>query len=129
MVDSMYEILPNRIHFANGQIQTFPQEIAEVLDFDDAIVIRLISGLPEPSQNIFAFNLQGKLLWNMPTPLSFSAYNPYVALFRKGGFVDVLSWDGHLVTLHPNKGFILGESYYMGYGSGSRRSPAPRQWI
>ncbi|SRR5258706_2387480 len=125
----MYEIEHQSIRFTNGKKHSFPVEVAEVLDFEDVIVIRLAASHLTAIQNIFGLDYQGNLLWKIPLPLSFSPQTPYVSLSRRGSYVDALNWDGHIVTLHPKKGHILGEDLYSGGAGSSRRTPSIRRWI
>jgi hypothetical protein len=122
----MFEIQAGNVHFSNGKIYHFPIEIAEAMDFEDVIIVRLVADFATASQNIFGFDHQGNLLWKMPIPRSFSPYNAYVGLFRKGDYVEALNWDGHLVTLLPKQGCIIGEDYYSGF---SARTASPRHWM
>jgi hypothetical protein len=125
----MYEIELQTIRFSNGKKYHFPVEVAEAIDFDEAIVVRLAESHPMTTQNIVGLDHQGNLLWNMPAPRSFSPQNPYVCLYRKGDYVEVLNWDGHIVTLLPKQGVIVAEDFYSGGGGHSRRAPSPRRWL
>jgi len=124
----MYEIDQETIRFSNGKRHCFKAEIAETMEFEDCIVVRLAAGSLAMIQNIFGLDYNGNLLWKIPTPKSFDARNPYVSLFRKEGYLEVMNWDGHVVTLHPKQGSILSESYYTG-GPSSSRTASPRVWI
>jgi hypothetical protein len=125
----MYEIDRDTIRFANGKRQRFSSPIAESLDFDASIVIRLESGPKYTAINVFAFDYYGKLLWHIPAPRSYDPQNPYVGIFRKGGFVEILNWDGHLLTLHAEKGMILKEGFFAEGRPSSRRTPSVRRWL
>lgn len=124
----MYEINLQTIHFSSGQKYRFSEEIAETLDFEESIVIRLASSLMSAAQNILAFDYKGNLLWKIPSPRSFEARNPYVSVFRKGSLLEVLNWDGHVLTVHPKLGTILSEDFYSGEVS-HRRTASARRWI
>ena len=124
----MYEINLQTIYFSNGQKYHFPDEIAETLDFEDSIIVRLASGLMSAAQNILALDYKGNLLWKIPRPRSFDARNPYVSVFRKGAFLEALNWDGHVLTIHPKLGTILSEDYYSGEAT-HRRTASVRHWM
>src|ERR1700690_3378298 len=109
---TMYEINLQTIHFSNGQKHRFSEEIAEALDFEDSIVIRLAASLMSTAQNILALDYKGNLLWRIPSPRSFEARNAYVSVFRKGSLLEVMNWDGHILTVHPKLGTILSEDYF-----------------
>jgi hypothetical protein len=122
---TMYEINLQTIYFSNGKKHRFAEEIAETLDFEDSIVIRLAASLMSVTQNILALDYKGNLLWKIPAPRSFEARNPYVSVFRKGALLEVMNWDGHVLMLHPKLGTILSEGFYSGGGSHA----SVRSWI
>ena len=124
----MYEIDQETIRFSNGKKHRFPAEIAEAMEFEDSIVIRLAAGSLAMNQNIFGLDYKGNLLWKIPSPRSFDARNPYVSLFRKGGYLEVMNWDGHVLTVHPKQGSILSEDNYSG-GPSTSRVASQRSWI
>ena len=124
----MYEINLQSIHFSNGKNHRFSDEIAEALDFEDSIVIRLAGSVMSGTQNILALDYKGNFLWKIPAPRSFNPHNPYVSVFRKGELLEALNWDGHVITVHPKLGTILSEDYYAGNVSHSRTASA-RRWI
>jgi hypothetical protein len=124
----MYAIDLQTIRFSNGKRHRFQTEIVETLDFEECIVVRLAVGSPPLIQNIFGLDYNGNLLWKIPAPRSFAAKDPYVGLFRKGGFLEVLSWDGHLLTMHPKQGSIVSEDCYNG-GQSHSRAASIRCWI
>jgi hypothetical protein len=126
----MYEIDQQTIRFSSGKRHRFQADIAETLDFEESIVVRLVAGPFALVQNIFGFDYRGNLLWKIPSPKSFEARTPYVGLFRKGGFLEVLNWDGHLLTMQPKQGSILSEDHYSGGTShGHGRVASRRSWI
>jgi hypothetical protein len=108
----MYEIDLQSIRFSNGKRYKFPAEIAETLEFEESIIVRLASDPLGKSQNVYGLDWRGNLLWKIPSPRSFDVRSPYVGLSRKGSFVEALNWDGHILTLHPMKGNILAEDYH-----------------
>ena len=125
----MYEIDQETIRFSNGKRHHFQAEIVEALDFEDSIVVRLAAGPLTLVQNVFGMDYKGNLLWKIPAPRSFDPRNSYVSLFRRGGFLEVLNWDGHLLTMHPKKGSIVSEDFYTGGATSQRHTPSVRRWI
>src|SRR5258708_10941727 len=125
----MYEIGLNTIRFTNGKRHEFSTSIAESLDFEESIVIRLEASHQANAQNVLAFDYFGKLLWKIPQPQCYDARHAYVGIFRKGSFVEVLNWDGHLLTLHAEKGMILAENFYNGSTNTPRRTASVRRCI
>jgi len=125
----MYEIENQILRFSNGKKHQFQAEVVEVLDFEEAIVVRLAATYVTAIQNIFGLDYHGNFLWKIPAPRTFSPQNSYVSLTRRGSYVEALSWDGHIVTLHPKQGFILKEDFYNGGSTSSRRSASVRHWL
>ena len=125
----MYEIDLNSIRFSNGKGYRFSSQIAEALDFEESIIVRVVSEHLDANQNIYGIDYGGNLLWKIPLPRSFDARHPYVGLFRKGSFVEDLNWDGHLLTLHPKQGTILAEDFYPGGTASHRRASTIRHWL
>jgi hypothetical protein len=126
----MYEIDQETIRFSSGKKHRFPVAVAEVLDFEESIVVRLVEIQGMAAPNVMGLDYQGNLLWKMPAPRTFVLQNPYISLFRKDSYVEVLNWDGHIVTLHPKRGAIVSEDFYSG-GSGGygHRTASVRRWI
>ena len=125
----MYELDHRSIRFSNGKRYQFPGEIAEIIDCEEAIVVRLESNSLGPSENVFGLDYSGNFLWQIPKASSFQAIHPYVSLSRKGGYVDVLNWDGHILTVNPKSGIALQENFYQGGPVSNRRAPSVRRWI
>jgi len=125
----MYEIDLTSIRFANGKRFIFSGEIAEILDFEESIVVRLDENRTAVRQNVFGLDYKGNLLWQLPLPVSFCAAAPYVRVSRHGGFVDAVNWDGHVLTVHPKAGRILNEDFCSNDTFSSRRTASVRRWI
>ena len=125
----MYEIEQTSIRFPNGKRIVFAGEIAEILDFDECIVVRLDESGTKDLQNIYGLDYKGNLLWQLPHPVSFSAENPYVRVARNGGFVDVVNWDGHVLTVHPKIGRIMKEDFCSNETLPPRRLASVRRWL
>jgi hypothetical protein len=125
----MYEIDMRTIRFSNGKEHKFSSDIAEAIDFDDTIVVRLDAHPLAFIQNVFGLDYRGNLRWQIPQWTSFVTFRPYVGIYRQGENVEALNWDGHTVTLDPRRGFILAEGYYGGGVTRARRHPTPRRWL
>jgi outer membrane protein assembly factor BamB len=125
----MYEIDLTSIRFTNGKRFVFSGEIAEILDFEGSVVVRLDENRTTVIQNIYGLDYKGNLLWQLPCPVSFCAANPYVRVSRNGGFVDAVNWDGHVLTVHPKAGRILREDFCSNDTFSTRRRPSVRQWL
>src|ERR1039458_6905846 len=107
----MYEIDLTSIRFTNGKRFIFSGEIAEILDFEESIVVRLDENRTGVLQNVFGLDYKGNLLSHLPCPVSFCAAAPAVPASSQGGFVDAINWDGHVLTVHPKAGRILNEDF------------------
>jgi hypothetical protein len=125
----MYDIDQHTIYFSNGKKHKFAMEIAEVMDFEESIVIRLSGSDTAASESIVSFDYNGKFLWKVPTPRTFIPYKPYVSLTRKGIYVEILNWDGHILILHAREGYIVDEGMYTGGGLSTRHTASVRHWI
>ncbi len=126
----MYEIEPQSLVFSGGKRCRFPGDIAEIITFDDAMVVRLVDNPVSVLHNVFGVDYRGNILWQIPQPVSFRVEKPYVSVTTVGGHVSAMNWDGHVVTLHPKLGIILQENNSVyDSSSSSRRVPRPRQWL
>src|SRR5579872_1159826 len=114
------------IVFGNGKRHKFHDLISQVVEFEDALVLRLeTDSLHRTNQNVFAFDYQGNLLWQIPVRHHFNPHSPYVGIYRAGEMVDAFNWDGHTMTLHPRQGMIVSEGYIsVGPASSRRHRPA-----
>ena len=127
----MYCVDGQTIEFSNGKFYKFQNIVAEVLEFDDTLVVRLGS---EPMQlvneNVFGFDMAGKMLWQIPKRVNITGTSPYVSVSRKNNiFVEACNWNGHAVVLHPTSGKIVSEGLANYYGGMSARMPSRRNWI
>jgi hypothetical protein len=126
----MYEIEPRSLVFSGGKRCCFAGDIAGIISFDETIVVRLVDDPISVLNNVFGVDYRGNLVWQIPHPVSFTLQRPYVTVTKNCGHVNALSWDGHIVTVHPKSGIILNEDY-SSYGviPSSRRVPPPRRWL
>jgi len=126
----MYEIEPKSMVFSGGKRCRFAGDIAEIVVFDEALVVRLVDEPMTVLRNVFGVNYQGSILWQIPRPVSFTLLRPYVSVTMNCGRINALSWDGHVLTLHPGSGIILYENYCTDEsGFHARRSAQPRRWL
>jgi len=126
----VYYIEGYSIVFANGQRHRFDDLISQVVEFQDALVLRLdTDSLRRTSQNVFAFDYLGKLLWQIPVRHHFNEHSPYVGLYAAGEMIDAYNWDGQILSLHPRLGTVMSEGHVSVGSSSSRRHASPRSFI
>jgi hypothetical protein len=125
----MYDYELKSIWFSNGNRIKFRNEIAEILDFEESIIVRLVPGTEQDFRNVFGLDYRGNLLWQIPHPRSFPMQTPYVMISRNGGYLDAMSWDGRILRLHPMLGTIVQEDQFSSQASSSHRVPSVRRWV
>jgi len=125
----MYEIDANFIQFPNGKREKFKSFIAESIEFDDVLIVRLEAEPVHPTnENVYSYDFKGRLLWQIPVRPHVFPQCPYVSIFRKGAFVEGYNWDGYVMTLHPKTGLVVAEGPMI--CASSRQRPASRRvWI
>jgi hypothetical protein len=120
-----YYVEDYSIVFGNGERRRFPDLINQVLDFQEAVVLRLeTNSLHRTNENVLAYDYHGNFLWQVPERPHFSPHSPYVGLYRKGEMVEVCNWDGLLLTIDPKLGTIVSEGFVTVDRYSSRR-PRP----
>jgi hypothetical protein len=125
----MYDIEGQYIFFSDGRKLEFPSTIVETIDFEDVIVVRVLSDSTRPIPlNIFGVSYRGKILWRIPQRALIPADSPFTGLFRNSSYVDAINWNGYSLTLHPFEGAVVSEGYqYMQVTT--RRVASPRRWV
>ena len=126
----MHSIEGNALIFSNNRRHDFKFPVAEVLDFEDVLIVRLATDYSaQMNENVFAFDIAGKLLWQIQPRLSRASQSPYVSITRHNSFVDAFNWDGYTVTIDPLLGHVIEEGFSTGSYSQSRRVASPRNWL
>jgi hypothetical protein len=126
----MYSVEGMTLVFSSGRRHTFKNFIGEVLEFHDAIIVRL-NDEPElaSNENVYGFDYEGRLLWQIPHRPRPSGHSPYVSIARSTQFLDAYNWDGSYMTLHPHRGNVLHEDIAIPGGVSSHRKASERRWI
>jgi hypothetical protein len=126
----MYSVENTVLVFSNGPIHRFENPIAEVIDFEDAVVIRLaLDGAMHGGNNVYSFGYDGKLLWQIPSRPTRPLETPFVSISRKHMFVEAFNWDGQVLVLHPKNGDIVEEGFPFNSSGGGHRTASPRNWM
>jgi hypothetical protein len=126
----MYEVEYDTLIFSTGELYRFESAIAEVLDFEEAIIVRLGTEPMNPgNENILSFSYDGRLLWKIPALPGRPANSPYTAITRNHLYVDAFNWDGRTMTLHPKDGIVITEGYIHTGGQFNGRIASARNWV
>ena len=125
----MFHVETDSIVFPNGKRERFKGIVAEAIQFDEAIVVRLAQDLVHfTNENVFSFDYKGHLLWQIPVRSHMNAQSPYVSISQKNNHVEAHNWDGNVMTLDPKTGTVLSEGSPY-YGHMRRHQPSKRNWI
>lgn len=107
-----FRIENGKVVFDSGRVGSFNYPVAEALGFDKAVVARL-----EPpagvvlNENVYGLDYEGQMLWQVPVRRHVYADSPYTNIARRGDDVLLSNWDGLELTLDPETGRVLGESW------------------
>jgi hypothetical protein len=100
---------------SNGSGETevqFAWPIAEVLDFDDVLVVRVD---PEPgskdNENIFGVDAIGAIIWKVPARKYIYDDSPYTGAMKAGKDIKLFNWDGTELLVNPSTGGVVQETY------------------
>jgi len=126
----MYRIEGNAVVFTNGRRKQFDNAIADAVDFDEVLVVRL---MPEPfrtNENVYGLDYKGNVLWQIPERPQIQGLSPYVGLWRKDtGYIEAFNWNGYTIVLDPKMGSIMTEQMSTGGHYSSRRTASRRTWL
>ncbi len=107
---SNFVVEKEKLIFNSGEVVAFPYPIKKTLEFDNVVVVMLeIQPKNGYSNNVFAVNQEGKILWQIekhPKNLDISVW---LDLNRKGDYAQVGNWDGLELIVEPTTGKILQE--------------------
>jgi hypothetical protein len=108
---AMFEVDGSIIR-ARGKKHQFSDIIVETIDFDDVVVIRLAGDSSKRNnRNVYAVDLNAKVLWQIPERRHLQDHSPYVGLYRSGHLVEAFNWDGSLLKLDPKRGTVHNEGF------------------
>jgi len=125
----MYQVDKSSITFPNGKRHCFTGDIAEVVEFEEILVVRLIDDPALMIRNVFGLDYRGNIVWQIPAPVTFRPIRPYVSVTPRAGYLDALNWDGHVLTLHPKIGSVIREEFCPGDPRFTRRIIPARHWL
>src|SRR5258708_7056054 len=121
----MYTIEDRSIMFSGGASHTFDDIIAEVIEFEDVIVVRLENqGWKRCNENIYGLDLKAQVLWQIEERVHSFAESHYVNIYRKIDMVDAYNWDGTILTLYPKTGEVMSQASIQ---SPTKRKASKRQ--
>jgi len=110
MTMSNFVVEKEKLIFNSGKVVTFLYPIKKTLEFNDVIVVMLeIPPKTGYSNNVFAVNQEGEILWQIgkhPQNLDASVW---LDLNRKGEDAQIGNWDGLELIVEPATGKILQE--------------------
>ena len=107
-----YRVKKNRIEFDARSTLRFKYPIAELIEFDDVIVVRLeIPARAKYNENVFGISENGDLLWQVPSLPRLAKNAPYIGIGRDGDFARLNNWDGMVYWLAPKSGTVVKEIF------------------
>lgn len=90
----------------------FPSDIAESIDFENVLIIRLkVNRDLKIKGNVFAISQTGKILWQIREAKSYKLYDAFTKISKKGNLLVAYNSNGILYSLDPNTGKILKEDF------------------
>lgn len=85
-----------------------PSALAEYVCFENLIVIRLETDQSyQQNENVFAYSLDGKLLWQIPEVTHVYNDSPYVSIKASDNMLVARNWDGLMLSIIPASGEII----------------------
>lgn len=114
MTKEKYYSIKNNILSLNevGAQVEFTWPIADVIQFDDVLVVRL-----EPSpgscfnENVFGISKSGNVIWTIAPVKHVYEDSPYTGILKKGNFIKLFNWDGDELVVDPESGVIVEKGY------------------
>jgi hypothetical protein len=108
-----FRVEGNRVVFDSGKAGSFKYDVAEAVGFDRAVVARLeVPAGVILNENVYGLAYDGRVLWQVPARKHVYPDSPYTKIARGADGAVVLSnWDGLELTLDPETGRVLGESW------------------
>lgn len=106
-------IIKNILEFEDLKVEVkFPWPIAELLEFDTSLVVRLE---PESgvifNENIYGVSFSGQILWQIKKVKHIYNDSPYTKIIKLDNSLKVFNWDGDEFIINPLTGEILEKSY------------------
>lgn len=93
---------------------SFSNPIAELLEFNDSVVIRLeLTGedFPEKHENVIAVNFDGSIRWKIEKAPEEGYYDSYAAIYEKDGELWAYNLSGMSYKIDLTDGSIIDEKW------------------
>lgn len=93
----------------NGKIiASFSHNVAEIIQFEKVIVIRLqIPTIEVYNENVISIFKDGTFAWQVPKRNYLYSNSPYTELHKEGTSVKLLNWDGGKFVIEADTGRII----------------------
>lgn len=96
----------------NSSNLSFPWPVAQVIHFDESIVVRLEPDVGSKfNENVYGVNLNGKIIWKIEPCRHVYEDSPYTHIAADGDIVKLSNWDGDELFVSPKTGTILKKTY------------------
>ena len=97
---------------ASGVDVSFQWPIAEVVAFDDVLVVRVE---PAPgscfNENVFGVEGDGSVIWEIEKRKHVYDDSPYTSILAQNGNVKLFNWDGDELLVDPKNGRVISVGY------------------
>ena len=108
-----YSVMDNILKIkASGTDVSFQWPIAEVVAFDNILVVRLE---PEPdtcfNENVFGVVENGCISWTIEKRKHVYDDSPYTSIVAKNENIKLFNWDGDELLVNPKNGKIISVLY------------------
>lgn len=107
-----FRVESGKVVFDSGKVGSFKYPVVEAVGFDKAVVVRL--EVPEGvifNENVYGLAYDGQMLWQVPVKGHVYDDSPYTKITRRGDAILLSNWDGLDLTLDPETGSVLGETW------------------
>lgn len=107
-----FVIKDEKLILDSGKTVTFDYLIADIVAFDDAVVVRLNSPSDKHfNENVFGVSYDGKILWQIEKKEHVYDESPYTYIGQRDDNVILFNFDGLELTVEPATGKILKEEH------------------
>ena len=113
MKDNTPQIKGKDLLVENRAIWSSQFPIAQIIAFDESIVVRVEAPLGTKSQNenVFGISWDGEELWQVPHDTYVYEDSPFTNLSYEAGMVKLTNWDGTNLLLDPTSGKIISKNF------------------
>jgi hypothetical protein len=107
-MNMLESIQGNGIVLASGAVAAFPFPVADAIEFDDVIVVRV-----QPprgtifNENVFGIQRNGRQIWQIQREYPPTEDVPWGGLENRNGEAWLSNWQSRLVWVNPNTGAVL----------------------